>query len=312
MNKQISLKDVLFLCHAKPKDKQQEQDWKDLINNNLEPADTWEVELSANGNNKESWERLLSENKLGALALLRNLRNMSEKAVSKELIKNALEQANYSRVLPFRFVAAAKAAPMYEEHIDAAMMKCLSQAQKIPGKTVIIIDVSGSMYGSKVSAKSDMNRAQAACALGAIGREICSNVAVYATAGNDSREIHKTELVPNRHGMALVDAIYKMCHPLGGGGIFLNQVCKYITEKEITADRTIVITDEQDCSGSEDSPKKAKPLGRGYIINVSSYQNGIGYENGWTHIMGWSESIFEYIREIEKTKEERSNASKKE
>jgi hypothetical protein len=40
--------------------------------------------------------------------------------------------------------------------------------------------------------------------------------------------------------------------------------------------------------------------GGGYVINVASYKNGVGYGR-WTHIDGWSESVVEYIRTLEQT-----------
>ena len=52
--------------------------WKRLIAGELAVPDTWEVALSSGANKREAWERLLREQKLGALALLRNLRNMRE------------------------------------------------------------------------------------------------------------------------------------------------------------------------------------------------------------------------------------------
>ena len=42
------------------------------------------------------------------------------------------------------------------------------------------------------------------------------------------------------------------------------------------------------------------PKGKGYVINVASYKNGVGYSK-WTHIDGWSESVVEYIRALELT-----------
>ena len=42
------------------------------------------------------------------------------------------------------------------------------------------------------------------------------------------------------------------------------------------------------------------PKGKGYVINVASYKNGVGYGK-WTHIDGWSESVIEYIRTLEQT-----------
>lgn len=40
-------------------------------------------------------------------------------------------------------------------------------------------------------------------------------------------------------------------------------------------------------------------LNRGYIINVASNKNGVGY-GAWIHIDGWSEAVIDYIREYEK------------
>jgi 60 kDa SS-A/Ro ribonucleoprotein len=39
------------------------------------------------------------------------------------------------------------------------------------------------------------------------------------------------------------------------------------------------------------------------VINVASYRNGVGY-GPWTHIDGWSESVLEYIRELERAEAE--------
>src|SRR6201998_3987065 len=72
----IKLRDVLFLAHAKPRDEAQAEVWKRLIAGELSAPDTWEVALSSGADKREAWERLLRGEKLGALALLRNLRNM--------------------------------------------------------------------------------------------------------------------------------------------------------------------------------------------------------------------------------------------
>lgn len=297
----VRLRDALFLCHAKPRDAEQRDLWSRLISGSLAVPDTWETELSAGKDRKATWERLLREGKLGYLALLRNLRNMQQAGADERLVRDAiLARKGAGRVLPFRYVAAARAAPMFEPELDAAMLASLSQSPKLPGKTVVVIDVSGSMYGSKLSAKSDMTRADAACALGGIVRETCERVAIYATAGNDGTRKHATALVPARHGMALVDAIHGMCRPLGGGGIFLKQVMDFIAAKERDVDRVIVITDEQDCGiGHEDNPLNAKLLGRSnYLINVASARNGVGY-GAWTHLDGFSEHVLRWIAEHE-------------
>jgi 60 kDa SS-A/Ro ribonucleoprotein len=61
-------------------------------------------------------------------------------------------------------------------------------------------------------------------------------------------------------------------------------------------DRIVVVTDEQ----SHD--RVPAPKGKGYIINVASAKNGVGYGK-WAHIDGWSEAVVEYIRELERVDE---------
>jgi 60 kDa SS-A/Ro ribonucleoprotein len=232
------------------------------------------------------------------LALIRNLRNMEQAGVERNVVKNALLASDTRKVLPFRFVAAASAAPQFESELDEMLVKSSQQLPKLPGKTVLIVDVSGSMYGGgTISAKSDITRVEAAGALAAIARESCEDVSIYATAGDDYSRTHKTMLVPPRHGMALVEKFRKQgfAGDLGGGGIFLNQVMDYVYAKEKHADRVIVFTDEQDCD-LKCNPANANAFGtRNYIVNVSNNKNGIGYKPNWIHIDGFSEGILRYI-----------------
>jgi hypothetical protein len=86
--------------------------YKRVVDRKLTTPDTWEVELSASGDKLASWTRLLAEDKLGALALLRNLRNMMEAGVDDAAIRKALTALKPERVLPFRFIAAARYAPL--------------------------------------------------------------------------------------------------------------------------------------------------------------------------------------------------------
>ena len=280
----IKLRDVLFLCHAKPKDKEQEVLWKKLVDGTLEPPDTWEVSLSATDglSKKEKWERLLKENKLGAMALLRNLRNFINEGVDEKLVIEAFESIRAAKVLPFRFIAASKYAPQWEEYIEKAMLKCLSEHEKLPGKTVILVDVSGSMFGCKVSKKSEIDRMDAACGVAMMAREICEKVDVVSFSID-------AVLVPPRHGFALREAIIQYQHH---DSTYLGAAIKNVENSTQGIDRIIVITDEQ----SHD--KVPDPKTKGYMINVASYENGIGY-GAWTHIDGWSESVLDYIKEIE-------------
>jgi len=281
----IKLRDVLFLCHAKPRDDAQAGVWKKLIWGRLAVPDTWEVALSAagagNGASKtEAWTRLVAENKLGALALLRNLRNLREAGVDEKLVLSALEAMNTQRVLPFRFLAAARHAPQWEPALEAAMLKCVTSQPKLAGKTALLIDISGSMT-ARLSGRSEMVRTDAAYGLAVLLREIGEHVAVYSFSDNLAE-------VPARRGFALRDAIDTSQRH---NGTYLGKAVEQLNQNE-RYDRLIVITDEQ----AHDTVPN--PQGKGYVINVASYKNGVGYAE-WTHIDGWSESVVEYVRTLE-------------
>src|SRR5690348_5888009 len=167
----VKLRDVLFLCHAKPVDAAQAELWKRLVAGELATPDTWEVALSSGADKREAWERLLTENKLGALALLRNLRNMRETSVDEELVLKALRSMKTERVLPFRFLSAARYAPQWEEALEGAMLKSVAAQAKLPGRTALLVDVSGSMT-AQLSRRSEMLRTDAAYGLAVLLREI--------------------------------------------------------------------------------------------------------------------------------------------
>ena len=277
----IKLRDVLFLAHAKPRDDAQAAVWKRLIAGELTTPDTWEVALSSGADKREAWERLLREQKLGALALLRNLRNMCEAGVDESLVLDAIGDMSTARVLPFRFLAAARYAPQWEEALERAMLKCVAEAEKLRGKTIVLVDVSGSMT-APLSRRSEMQRTDAAYGLAVLMREIGEKVAVFSFSDSLIE-------VPARRGFALRDAIdASQRHNSTQLGMAVGEL-----NAKHGYDRLIVITDEQ----AHDAVPA--PRGKGYVINVASYKNGVGYGK-WTHIDGWSESVVDYIRELER------------
>jgi len=284
----VRLRDVLFLCHARPVDEAQAALWKRLAENELATPDTWEVALSAAGRGeaaekREVWERLLAEHKLGALALLRNLRNMHGAGVSEKLVLEALNTLKTDRVLPFRFLAAARVAPQWEEALETAMFRALEgRAGTLAGHTVLLVDVSGSMEAT-LSHRSEMRRTDAAYGLAILLREIAEKVTIYTFSDTAKR-------VPSRRGMALRDAL-DQSQP--HSGTYLGGALTHVEgECGKDYDRLVVITDEQ----SHDTVPA--PSGKGYVINVASARNGIGY-GPWTHIDGWSEAVIEYIVALE-------------
>src|SRR5271156_3387620 len=306
-DKDIKLADVLALVHAKPKDKETGLLFAKLANKDhlpketksgfkvanayralaknftgLATPDTWEVALSAGADKKETFTRLIAEGNLGGLAMIRNLRNMQEAGVPDSVIKQGLAQMNTERVLPFRFISAAKYAPKFEAHLEKAMFACLEGFAKLPGKTVLLVDVSGSM-DSKVGGKSDLQRVDAAVALGMLVREISDDFVVYSFSD-------KEVLVPTRRGFALAESIKKsQIH----SGTYLGRSLTAVARAEGDADRVIVISDEQ--AHDNVSNPFYKTGTKAYMLNVASEKNGVGYKSGWLHVDGWSEACVNYF-----------------
>lgn len=321
-NKEVKLRDVLFLCHSKPADVNDERVWTKetrklfdenpgaaqrrllvqtghgdgftegellygkLIYDQLETPDTWEVELSKSKDKSASWVRLLNEKKLGDLAFLRNLRNMKETGISDFSIKAYGDERHWGRVLPFRFIAAARMNPSLEHVIEPWMLKCMENQPKLPGKTVFLVDVSGSMFGRRISEKSDLDRFDAAAALAVLGRELCEEIAVLSFSSGVVQ-------VPARRGFGLIDAINRS---QGHSATYLGQALDTVAQNPY--DRIIVITDEQSADTGREKLRNT------YIINVGGYENSLKYEGEVTRISGWSESVFDFIQMLEAEKEE--------
>lgn len=274
----VKLRDVLFLSHARPKDEGQKVIFDKLAANQLETPDTWEVALSERADKKATFERLMEEKKLGALALLRNLRGMLEAGVSEDKIRSGLSTMNAERVLPFRFISAAKYAPRLEDALEQAMFKCLAEQPKLTGKTALLIDHSQSMQQA-VSEKSEITRFDAAAALAMILRETAERCRVFTFS---DRMVE----VPPRRGFALVQAVREVISP---AYTLLGAAVRKVYEIYPECDRILVVTDEQ----SADRPPH--PQGHGYIVNVGGYKQGIGY-GPWVTIDGWSEAVLDWVR----------------
>jgi len=281
-NAAINLRDVLRIVHVKPSTPARAQLYKQIIDGTLAPADTWEAALSAGEDKKATFERLLSEGSLGYLALLRNLRNMEQAGVDRGLVTNAIlaRQNGADRVLPFRFISAVRAAPGYAVPLNEALTATMAGVEPLAGRTVVLVDVSGSMSYAKVSAKSDLTRMDAAAALGAI------------FPGTDVRTFtfsYDVVEVANFRGIPGIQAIIgSQSH----GGTNLDRAIQHINQN-VPHDRLVVITDEQ-FAGRVTAPICRKA----YMINVAAYQNGVSYDD-WIKIDGFSESVLRFIREIE-------------
>jgi 60 kDa SS-A/Ro ribonucleoprotein len=280
----VKLRDVLLLCHAKPKNEQQAAAWKKLVEGSLDSPETWEVALSVRKDKKETFERLLEEGKLGGMAVLRNLRLMIASGVSQKLIRQRLDKG-VACVLPFRFVTAARYARKVEDALESAMLKGVAGLPELAGSTGLLVDVSGSMNAA-LSKKSETTRMDAAAGLAILLREKAEEFSIATFSDS-------CEQLPSRRGFALRDAIVKsQAH----ASTYLERALTHLNNQPDwkKLERLIVITDEQ----SHDAILPAWTA-KAYVVNLAPYKRGLSYGNGWTHIDGWSERVVDYIAAAE-------------
>jgi hypothetical protein len=280
----IKLRDAMILTHPKPTTLEEGVLWGKLVQDTLTPPKTWEVMLSTGGDKKTVFTELLQEKQLGGLALLRNLRNMTESGVDDALIAEAIMTHKFSKVFPYQFVVANEYCHHYDE-LEQAMLRTIAEEDKLAGETVLLVDVSGSM-NRPLSSRSEASRLLAASSVAVIARELAERVAVYSFSS-------KTCRVSNSRGFKLIDDISTSQQH---SSTYLGRAVQVVSEQHPQATRLIIITDEQ----SDDKVAfPAKVFDNIYVVNVASYQNGVSYKDNVVHIDGFSENVVRYITQFE-------------
>lgn len=315
---EIKIRDVLLLVHGFPGDKvkgytrkvrQSTQHgapnagaelFRRIVDRTLTVPDTWETQLSAGKDKKETFERLIKDGKLGALAFIRNLRKMEEVGVSPDVIRYGFDRIQPRMIFPFQFVKAGEHAPQWKRELEEMMFRSLADHPRLAGNTLLIIDVSGSM-DDNLSAKGEVSRLDAAAALLMLACEACRHITIYATAGDDWANKHATRRLEPARGFAWNgQMLTNLRNVIGGGGIFTRQCLEYIQKQESgsTFDRIIVFSDSQDMDRGNKIPK---PFGKyNYIVDVSAEQRGINYKGVWTaEVSGFSDGFLRFIYDHE-------------
>ncbi len=170
-NREIKLVDIFNLVHPKPNSNNQNL-FSQLIKGTLKSTETWEAKLSQAGQaetqeevdslKKDAWIDLIENKKLGYFALLRNLRNIIIQA--PEALESALrmlvnaEHIKRSKVLPFRFITAIDEISKLMNPESRLVINAINQALEISlsnvpvfnGRTLVALDVSGSMAGKPI------------------------------------------------------------------------------------------------------------------------------------------------------------------
>jgi hypothetical protein len=169
---------------------------------------TWESFSSLGAMDAAAWEAMIP--RMGYMALLRNLRNFDQAGVSEEVADYVIaklqdpDEVARSRQLPFRFVAAYKNAPSlrWGRALERAVDYSTQNVPEFTGKSLVLVDTSGSMQGVVGGKNSTMSRVEAAALFGAVvakrnkGRARLVQFASYARevdvrAGESALQIQK-------------------------------------------------------------------------------------------------------------------------
>ena len=299
----IKLRDVMFLVHAKPRNQYEQELFNKVAERTLTPPETWEVMLSRGDDKKATWTKLITEGKIGGLAMVRNIANMQKANVDRKTIQDGLKTLRSSMLLPLDFWKAARMNSAFERDIEDAMIEAYKNLPKLPGKTLFIVDVSGSM-GSLTSGNSQFNRMDQACAMAMLAINQCEDYELVATAGSDALRKQASEHIKYpQKGFGVFKQIMDTRHNIGGGGIFTKQCLDWCKAKfkGVHFDRIIIFSDSQDIDHMYNKSILPEPFGTyNYICDVSANTKGVNYRGRWTaEISGWSEHFLTYIAALE-------------
>jgi hypothetical protein len=288
-----------------------------LVIDLLRSKGTWESELSKAGQmakndeekesfKKEVWTNLLNERKIGYFALLRNLRNIVEQApdmvdkacellTDKKLIKNSL-------VLPFRFLVAYKELQelSYSNSDFRKILVAINQAAEISldnvpkfaGRTLVVLDTSGSMTTCYI-AKSKVTCAEAGAQFaGAIAKRNSCDLMRF-----DDRAEYK--FYNPSDSLMTISGIYKFA----SAGTDFRTIFRTANK---AYDRIIILSDMQGWVGGgaptadfKSYCEKFNCQPHIYSFNLNDYGTLMFPENKVYALAGFSDKVFEIMALLE-------------
>lgn len=303
-HRSVSLRDVMYLTHPKPKNDEQAQTWIRLAEQTLRNTATWETQLSAKQKDpKAVFLELLQTNRLPALAALRTIRLMRHAGIDEETIAAYLRTIRLDHLPIHQYYLATIIARQHNWRIiEATLVDRISDVipnVRFTGTTILLQDASGSME-TPLSRGSMIQRRDIATLLSWAIAKRCDAVEHYLTAGTRGAQTQRTMLTPMSNLLDFSAHVRDMNKILGYNGIYTRQALEQA--RRMTGfphvDRIIVITDSQDVDPSKEKPA---PFGsRNYIVDIGGHTLGVGYTDIWSaEVTGFSPHIITFLSEID-------------
>ncbi|MCH5673130.1 TROVE domain-containing protein [Streptomyces gilvus] len=218
---------------------------------------------------KEAWEAVIPS--MGAMGLVRNLRNFDQAGVSDEVAAQVAAkisdpaEVTRSRQFPFRYLAAYRHAPSlrWSYPLEQALGHSLANVPALPGRTLILVDRSGSMW-ARLSDRSELNRADAAAIFG--------TALALRAADADLVEFGTTSRRLAFRGGESVLGILDRFGDLGG-----TDTTSAVRAHYRGQDRVLIVTDEQYAFNHHGDPTEQVPAQVPvYTWNLAGYRAGHG------------------------------------
>jgi hypothetical protein len=297
----------------------------------LQTPYTWEAELSAFGKKQfeseelkkqaftQKWEDLISSNKVGYMALLRNLRNILQANVSITHINHVCktlaskEHVLASRQMPFRFLAAYRELSGVNSEYSPKMMNTLESAAQLSAhniagfdaytRVLVACDVSGSMQ-VLISERSIIMNYDIGLMLAMLLQSRCENV-VLGIFGDTWKIVN----LPSRGILSNVGTFYDLEDEVGystNGHLVITD----LIERGVIMDKIMIFTDCQLWNSNDETIqlkdvwtqyKKIAPGAKLYLFDLAGYgRTPLDITNKDVYLIaGWSDKIFDMLHAIE-------------
>jgi hypothetical protein len=245
----------------------------------------------------EAWATAIPH--MGVMALIRNLRNFDGAGISEEAIDTVInqitnaDQVTKSRIFPYQVWSAYREAPSdnWKRALGRTLDYATTNTSELPGRTLVLIDTSGSMQAA-VSGRSTIARVEVAAVMGAA---MAKRNADRVDLGIFAQGSGRVQLV---RGWATLDVVRTIADSIGvvGHATYLNNAIRQLWDDH---DRVVVFTDDQ----AHDTHVDVSDVPRIYTFDLGGYgrpskENGKG---GRFLFGGFSDSALAAIPVLEKS-----------
>lgn len=265
---------------------------------------TWERLSGKMKMDAEAWEAIIPQ--MGYMALLRNLRNFNEAGISKaseKYVTDVLtdpERVAKSMQFPYRFYSAYKATGdlKYAQALETALDLSTQNIPELRGRSLILVDVSGSMMSSMSNSQISPWEQGALFGVAQFMRAENADLVAFAT-GNKKISLKK--------GTSVLRGIEQVGTIVRSGSLNMGTNTWQAVQAHYDGhDRVVVFSDMQSTSYSSygGEPPSIKTIPTIYNFNLRGYgrANMDTSQPGRYELGGFSDAVFRIMGLLERGK----------